>query len=388
MPIEFVRNDITRMKVDAIVNAANESLLGGGGVDGAIHSAAGPELLAECRTLGGCRTGDARITAGYRLPCRYVIHTVGPVWHGGKDHEAELLASCYRRSLELAAEKECATVAFPMISTGVYGYPKAEAARIALDTVRAFLDAYEEDMTVYLVVFGRESLEVAGSLQQVIRERVDDAYTEERIRRDSRRRNVGFTELSPENSGYADACFDARVMTFDEACPAPAPKSARIGKKKLAASRTDIENAVTGAGIQVGAAAGSIRRPSEEEMEKKLREMLRRQDEGFTGMLLRKIDERGMKDSECYKKANVDRRHFSHIRNGDVVHPKKKTVLAFAVALQLSAEETAEMLKKAGYAFSSDPADVIVKCCIEHGVYDIFEINGYLFAYDQETLGG
>ena len=162
--IDIVRGDITKLDVDAIVNAANTTLLGGGGVDGAIHRAAGPELLAECRALDGCRPGEAKITRGYGLPTRFVIHTVGPVWRGGKNHEPETLANCYRNSLQLAVENEIKTIAFPAISCGAYGYPIPDAAQVALKTARDFLATDDSIDKVTFVLWGEDIYEAYRQL--------------------------------------------------------------------------------------------------------------------------------------------------------------------------------------------------------------------------------
>ena len=334
MPLSIVRNDITQMAVDAIVNAADEALLGGGGVDGCIHRAAGPGLLEECRALHGCKTGEAKITGAYRLPCKYVIHTVGPVWHGGGCGERDALVSCYRSSLALAKKYGCETVAFPLISAGVFGYPKDEALRVAVDTIGEFL--LRNDMTVYIVVFGSKSFRTGSRLFADIAEYIDDHYVD--THSDSLRER--------QRRSAALRCGEEPVCAYAAAEPVPA--------------------AVRG-----------------------LDERLAHLDAGFSETLLRLIDRSGKKDSEIYKKANVDRKLFSKIRTKADYRPSKSTVLAFAVALELDLNETRDLLARAGYALSaSSKFDVIIEYFIARKRYDIFEINEALFTFDQSLLGG
>lgn len=366
MPFEIIRNDITEMKVDAIVNAANSTLLGGGGVDGAIHRAAGPELLRECRALGGCETGQAKLTRGYRLPCRYVIHTVGPVWQGGKNNEKELLTACYLNSLRLAAEHGCETVAFPLISAGAYGYPREEAFRVAEDAVREFL--FDHDMTVYLVIFDRQSFLISRRLYDRIQAYIDDAYVGPLYEEEEKHRRAGGNMLSVGSPAAP------KMKAHKKA----SPRKARV-EKESAPLLKDTECA----SVFMDAKCAQAPAPA-----LSLQEYLSRQDEGFRDMLLRKIDESGMTDAECYKKANVDRKLFNKIKLQQEYRPGKNIVLAFAVALRLTLGETEEMLGKAGFSLThSSKFDLIVEYFIMNGNYDLFEINQALFSFDQKLLG-
>jgi len=361
MPIEIIRNDITKMQVDAIVNAANESLLGGGGVDGAIHRAAGPQLLAECRTLGGCKTGDAKITGGYRMKCKYIIHTVGPVWRGGRCGEENLLASCYRRSLELAREHGCESIAFPLISTGVYRYPKDQALRVAMDTIRDFV--MEHDMLVYIVVFDKLSVSVSGKLFKDIAQYIDDHYVDEHVDREFENRR--FPRIESERRSAET--FDNFFSFPSEAQPAPAWEETDFAADALFGGWPDTQ---------------------EQSSMCSLEDLFQQIDESFTQMLLRKIDEKGISDAACYKRANLSRKLFSKIRSDVHYKPSKRTAIALGIALELPLNEMKDLLMKAGYALShSNRFDIIIEYFIVQGKYDIFEINETLFCFDQPLLG-
>lgn len=250
MPFEIIRNDITKVHADAIVNAANTSLLGGGGVDGAIHAAAGSELLKECITLGGCKVGEAKITKGYNLPAKYIIHTVGPIWRGGNNNEEELLRNCYKNSLQLAKDYKLESVAFPLISAGAYGYPKDKAIKIAISVFSDFL--LKNDLNIYLVIYDKDTLLISSKLISSIKQYIDDKYIEEHP--DSRRRY---------SENYI--CESKCEVQYEE--------------------MQSISN-------------------------RSLEDLMNNIDETFSEMLLRLINEKNMNDVEVYKRANIDRRLF------------------------------------------------------------------------------
>lgn len=343
MPIQIVRNDITKIECDAIVNAANTSLLGGGGVDGAIHKAAGKKLLWECMKLGGCKVGQAKITKAYKLPSKFVIHTVGPKWEGGQNGEKELLESCYRESLRIALKNNCESVAFPLISSGVYGYPKDQALRVAVDIISSFLT--KQDMLVYIVVFDKSSFQISEKLFSDIASYIDKKYVDTHFK---------FNRTTIDKQGESRILAETQILPNE--MPTAIPNQCT---KPVAAPK-----AVT------------------------LEEAVKHIDESFSQMLLRKIDEKGLTDAECYKKANVDRKLFSKIRSDIHYRPSKPTTIAFAIALELNLEETKDMLMKAGFALSrSSKFDIIIEYFISNKNYNIFEINEALFAFDQNLLG-
>ena len=337
MPFEIVRNDIVNMQVDAVVNTANPNPVIGSGVDSGIHKKAGHELLVARQKIGCIDFGDAAITPGFDLDARYVIHTVGPVWEDGSHREEQILSSCYRNSLTLAKEHECESIAFPLIATGNYGFPKPLALQIAVREISTFL--LENEMQVYLVVFGREAFALSEKLFKSVNSYIDENYI----------RSKKLDEYGTESM------YGSRLETR------------RIREQECA-------------DMSVGAA---IPMDSDD-----WGQLINDLDAGFSETLLQLIDRTGKKDSEIYKKANVDRKLFSKIRNNMDYRPSKTTALAFAFALELDVEETKDFISRAGFALShSSKFDVIVEYFLVNRNYNVFELNEVLFAFDQPLVG-
>lgn len=329
MPFEIVRNDIVNMKVDAIVNTANPKPIIGAGTDKGVHDKAGARLLLARKEIGNIAVGEAAITPAFDLDANYVIHTAGPIWRDGKSSEEALLASCFKNSLRLAKEKECESIAFPLISTGSYGFPKPLALQIAVREISSFL--MENEMQVYLVVFEKQSFELSEKLFKSVSSYIDANYVSDKMNLEygtSKLRRFDYEEMLLRESSYE---ITLKIPNLDG--------------------------------------------------------MLNNLDKGFSETLLYLIDRAGKKDSEIYKKANVDRKLFSKIRNNADYRPSKATAIAFAIALELDLDETSDLLSRAGYALSqSSKFDVIVKYFIENKKYDIFELNSVLFEFDQPLI--
>lgn len=336
MPFTIVRQDITKMKVDAIVNAANTELLMGGGVCGAIFNAAGAkELQDACDRIAPIQTGQAVITPGFKLPAKYVIHAAGPVYdHTNKKQSADLLSSAYINSLRIAIQNGCESIAFPLISSGIYGYPKAEALQVATAAITDFIA--ENDIDVYLAVFDKTTFIVSEQLMSKVASYIDENY----------------------------------IDTHE------------LGRRKL----LDVEKQSL---AEANAPAFASLPQAMESSANSLEDLVDNLDEPFSDTLLKLIDRKGKTDVEVYKRANIDRKLFSKIRSIKGYTPKKPTILALAIALELSLDETDDLLERAGYALShASKFDVIVEYFIVSEKYNIFEINEVLFKFDQPLLGG
>ena len=361
MPFQIIRNDITKVKTDAIVNTANPKPRIGRGTDSAIYAAAGEEqLLAARKQIGDIAPGQAVHTEAFGLSAKYIIHTVGPVWIDGSHDERNTLRACYANSLELADNLSCKSIAFPLIASGSYGFPKDEALHIALSEIQRFLLTHE--MKVTIVVFDRKALELSESLVGGIEQYIDDHAAKllrekelgKRWHRLSRRR-----ENIREEETEVFASLSSNYAPFDE-------------DEEIASEASIL--------LPVGAVPDMAG--------KSLDEVLNDAGESFQQRLFKLIDESGMDDVTVYKKANIDRKVFSRIRCKPDYKPKKKTAVAFAIALELDMPTMTDLLSRAGIAFSpSDTFDLIITYCVTNKIYDIFEINAALFKYGQPILG-
>ena len=343
MPFEIVRNDISNMRVDAIVNTANPKPVVGSGTDTMIHKKAGPKLLAARQMIGRIDAGCAAITPAFDLQAKYVIHTVGPVWADGSYGEEALLRNCYDNSLKLALEHHCNSIAFPLISTGNYGFPKDKALQIAISAFSTFL--LEHEMQIYLVVFDRTSFKLSEKLFQSVASYIDEHYVEDCA--------IAAYGVTPENRRIRRRRdFDAEERMILAECAPCYPMPAAPSKARS------------------------------------LEDMLKQADAGFTETLLKLIDDSGKKDSEVYKKALLSKQHFSKIRNNPDYRPTKPTAIALALALELNLDQTRDLIGRAGYALTnSSKFDLIIQYHIENKKYNVVEINTVLYEFDQSLLG-
>lgn len=451
MPFQIIRNDITKVRADAIVNTANPEPVYGGGTDAAIYRAAGEEkLLRERRKIGRINAGEVAVTPAFGLQAKYIIHTVGPVWIDGNHREYELLASCYRKSLLIARQLECKSIAFPLISTGVYGFPKDKALDIALDQISAFMEDSEMDVT--LVVFDRRAFDLSASLQEGVRQFINENYVAARedeeygegglaahVRNRRRRRDSdagrsagrpsrGLRDLlretgerwhrkpgpdkeagsrpsySAQDSGFfAEEDPEEYEMSFSgtwdlesSALQDSAPQVGSDAVPQAGPGARAESDSVPQAGPEAASQAGPGPAPRKEfriespspARQRSLQDVMAHVGESFRDRLLRLIDERGLTDAQVYKRANLDRKLFSKIRCNADYTPKRKTAISLAVALELNMDETTDLLRSAGIALSPGSRfDLIISYCIQNGIYDIYRINALLFDYDQPLLG-
>lgn len=376
MPFSIVRDDISRVHADVLVNAANVRLAPGGGVCGALFSAAGfDEMRAACEAIGGCATGDAVATPAFNLPARWCVHAVGPIWRGGRAHEEELLHRCYRSAFARAVELGARSVAFPLISAGIYGFPVERALAIAREEVAAFLRHHDE-VALMLVVFERAVVQMGNALVEQVQEYIDDEYVDSSS---FMRRDMG--ELERELQWAEDA---SAPLSVEMAEPVALPECLQEDDASIAAPRPFVA-----ANIRMpGAAMPGAPSRAGATLDAEIAQLVATLDAPFSTTLLALIDARGMTDAEVYHRANISRQLFSKIRGNESYRPSKQTVVALAIALELDMSATQDLLARAGFTLSkSSKFDVIVRFFIERGIYDLFQLNEVLFAYDLPLVG-
>jgi len=374
MPFEVIRNDITNMRVDAIVNSANPRPMVGLGTDSRIHEKAGPRLLEARKEIGTIKPGCAAITAAFNLPSRYVIQTVGPVWRGGLFGERRVLHNCYENSLRLAWEHGCSSIAFPLIATNNYGFPKDKALQIAIEVFSSFL--LEHEMHIYLVVFNQSAYKLSEKLFQKVASYIDENYVQTVERAtygpDPQMRQQQIRSRMEWGLREEAAIYETEEARSDRSRASASMPAAPIPQRRCAPMAAPPKQAA----------------PAQSQKHLSLEELLRQTDAGFTETLLKLIDERGKKDSQIYKKALLSKQHFSKIRNNPDYKPTKATAISLALALELDLEQTRDLIGRAGYALTnSSKFDLIVRYFIEKKNYNIVEINMALYEFDQALLG-